>query len=95
MLIPFAAAIHNKLCDNLLFLLAVYFHARRKTPLYLSATSEKKSYCYADREAVVRNMVDKEEVTINPLKLFLRLAFARERKPETLMDKYFGYEVTN
>ena len=36
----------------------------------------------------------KEEATIDPLTLFLRLTFAIERKPETLMDKYFEYKLT-
>ena len=38
--------------------------------------------------------VGKEEVTIDPLTLFLRSTCAIERKLETSMEKYFEYELT-
>ena len=38
--------------------------------------------------------VEKDKVSIDPLTLFLRLALAIERKPETEIDSYFYYELT-
>ena len=38
--------------------------------------------------------VGKQEVSIDPHTLFLRLAFAIERKPDTVMVDYFEYELT-
>ena len=38
--------------------------------------------------------VDKEDVSIDPLTLFLRLVLAVERKPETEIESYFYYELT-
>ena len=39
-------------------------------------------------------IIEKEEVTISILALFLRLAFVVEGKPEAEMENYFYYELT-
>ena len=39
-------------------------------------------------------IIEKEEIRIDPLTLFLRLALVVERKPEAEMENYFYYEMT-
>ena len=39
-------------------------------------------------------VIDKQEVSINPMTLFLRMAFAIERRPEFEMESFFEYELT-
>ena len=39
-------------------------------------------------------IIEKEEIRIDPLTLFLRLALVVERKPEAGMENYFYYEMT-
>ena len=39
-------------------------------------------------------MIDKEQVSIEPLTLFLRLVVLADRKPEVEIENYFYYEFT-